>query len=214
MTFNPYAQIVLDASALAAAELPFSIQAKTLRTAVHVGVRWVLCPTEAAQTLAGRALFDLSAWRPIAPLAEDEGRAALHAASIRLRRNRIDLVAISQRCGRAARFASDAIRDGYAGGLAIGVGDAADLLAALRVPGVQCVQLADGFDTAGWRDPSIPAILTARRGVDVFAGERRSGVRGVTGVVHAPNSPLALFQLLRAYKPRWPAPLPGLAEAA
>lgn len=214
MTFNPYSQIVLDTSALAAADLPFALQAKTLRTAVHVGVRWISCPTGAAQTLAGRALFDLPKWRSIAPLAEDDTKAAIFAASVRLRRNRIDLLALPHVRCPAARIAREAVRDGSAGGAALGVADAAELLAALRFPGAQCVQLGDSFDSAGWRDPSIPAILTARRGVDVFASERQAGIKGVTGFIHAPDSPRALFRLLRTYRPRWPSPLPGLAEAA
>lgn len=214
MTLNPYAQIVLDASALAVSDLDHALQVKTLRTAVHVGVRWIFCPTGAAQSLAGRALYDLQDWRAIAPLSPDSGKAELVAASVRLRKSRIDLVSIQTIQCAATRIASAAMRDGGVGGIAIDVGDAGALVMALRVPGVSCVRFTDAFDATGWRSPSIPATLAARRGVEVFASEHRANVQGLTGVISAPDSPRALFRLLRDHCPRRPTSPRGISEAA
>jgi hypothetical protein len=214
MTLNPYARVVLDASALAASGLSFELQTKTLRTAVHAGVRWIFCPTEDAQRLAGRAMFDLPKWKAIAPLTASAGIDELFGLSLRLRRNRIDLAILPDAQCRAARTARDAARDGILGGIGLRANDTAQLMTALRHPGATSVMFGADLDGPGWRDPSALAAVMAKRGIEGFAPPGLANAPGVANVIHAPDSPRALFRLLRDYRPRRPAPLPGLAEAA
>lgn len=214
MTLNPYARVVFDVSALAESSLSFELQAKTLRTAVHAGVRLMYCPTEASQFLAGRSLFDLTAWRAYAPLSAAARVDEIYGLSLRLRRNRIDLAIIPDTECRAARTAREAARDGAIGCVGVRATDTSQLMSALRFPGVACVHFADELDGPGWRDPSALGAVMAKRGVEGFASSSLQHMPGVTGVIHAPDNPRALFRLLREYRPRRPAPQPGLAEAA
>lgn len=214
MTLNPYSRVVLDASGLAQSGLTFEMQAKTLRTAVHAGVRWIWCPDQDAQRLAGRALFDLPKWRAIAPLSAQAGIDEIYGLSLRLRRNRIDLAIIPDTQCRAARIARDAARDGILGGAGVRASDTAQLMAGLRMPGIACVMFGEDLDGPGWRDPAALTAVMSKRGVEGFAPPTLASAPGVTGVIHAPDSPRALFRLLRDYRPRQPAPSPGLAEAA
>jgi hypothetical protein len=214
MTTSPYARIVLDASGLAASGLPPEIQTKTLRTAVHTGVRWIYCPTEASQILAGRSLFDLPQWRVCAPLPADARLDAIYGLSLRLRRNRIDVAVIPTLTARAARTVRDAIADGVLGGVAAEASDTVQVMAALRTPGATCVLFGAGFDASAWRDFSALAAVMSKRLIDGFGPPAMAQTPGVTGVIHAPDSPRALFRLLREYRPRKPVPAPGLAESA
>jgi hypothetical protein len=214
MTANPYSRIVLDASALAASRLSPELQIKTLRTAVHAGVSWVTCPDPASQRLAGRALFDLTRWRAIAPMNADDGIDALYALSLRLRRNRIDLVALPSADCRAARVLRDAVRDTIVGGALMPASDGPELMAALRYSAISAIAFSEKFDSSAWRDLSVPSAILAKRGLQSFASPCAAAIPGLTGVIHAPDSPRALFRLFRDYRPRRPAPNPGLAEAA
>lgn len=214
MTHNPYACVVLDVSALAGSNLSFELQTKTLRTAVHAGVRWMFCPTEDAQRLAGRAMFDLTKWRAIAPLSASAGIDELFGLSLRLRRNRIDLAVIPDTQCRAARTARDALRDGILGGVGVQASDTAQLMSALRFSSASAVVFGGELDGPGWRDPGALAAVMAKRGVDGFAPPGLQHAPGAVNVIHAPDSPRALFRLLRDYRPKRPAPMPGLAEAA
>jgi hypothetical protein len=214
MTLRPYSRIVLDVSALAASALPPELQIKTLRTAVHAGVRWISCPNPDAQRLAGRALFDLPQWRAIAPLGAEEGLDAIYGACLRLRRNRIDLIVLPDVQCRAARIVREAAQNGMTAGAAVRASDGTALMSALRYSPTACIFLDDTFDATAWRDPSVPAAILAKRGVDAFASPVHAGTPGVSGVIHAPDSPRALFRLFRDYRARHPSPQPGLAEAA
>ena len=214
MTAHPYSRIVLDVSALAASALPPELQIKTLRTAVHSGVTWILCPNFDAQRLAGRALFDLPQWRAITPMGADEGLDAIYGTCLRLRRNRVDLLILPDVQCRAARIVREAAQNGMTAGAAVRAADGTALMSALRYSPTACIILDDAFDASAWRDPSVPAAILAKRGVDAFASPSRAGTPGVSGVIHAPDSPRALFRLFRDYRPRRPAPQPGLAEAA
>jgi hypothetical protein len=190
------------------------MQAKTLRTAVHAGVRWIFCPDEASQRLAGRAMFDLPKWRAIAPLSAQAGIDEVYSLSLRLRRNRIDLAVIPDTQCRAARTARDAAREGTLGGVAIRVSDTAQLMGALRFQSATAVMFGEALDGPGWRDPDALTAVMSKRGIDGFAAPSLAHAPGVTNVIHAPGNPRDLFRVLRAYRPRRPAPVPGLAEAA
>jgi hypothetical protein len=214
MTPNPYSRIVLDVSGLAASPLSTDLQIKTLRTAVHAGVVWISSPTPQSQTLAGRALFDLTKWRAIAPMSAGDGLDGLYALSLRLRRNRIDLIHLPGVECRAARIVRDAVRDGVTEGALLDVGDGPELMSALRYPAIASVLYRDSFDGSAWRDPSVPAAILAKRGIAALAPPSKASSPGVSGVIHAPDSHKALFRVFRDYRPRRPSPLPGLAEAA
>jgi hypothetical protein len=214
MTPLPYDRIVLDASSLAASALSFEMQAKTLRTAVHAGVRWIFCPNEDAQRLAGRALFDLTKWHAAAPLSPNAGIDELYGLSLRLRRNRIDLAIVPDAQCRAARVARQSTVDGAVGGVGVCASDTAQLMAALRSQSVSCIFFGEGLDGPGWRDPSALSAVMAKRGIVGFATPNLAHAPGVTNVIHAPDSPRALFRLLRELRPREPVSLEGLAEAA
>lgn len=196
-------QFVLDAGPLAQAPCGFDAQRLVLRTAVHCGVRWIWCPDAAAQTLAGRALFDLGRWRAAIPIGPDiSGGDALYGAMIRLRRNRIDMAVLSNLSARALLPFQRAQARGDLGDVGAYVPSAPSLIAALRTTRFSHVSLTAEFDPKSWADPVLLTALATRPDATCFAPPAMRHLPGVSGVVFAPVSPRGLIRAFASLNPR------------
>jgi hypothetical protein len=220
MTPHAFSSLVFDSGPLAAADLNFRLQRLVLRAAVHAGLRWVLCPDAASQSLAGRALFDLRGWRCIVPLPGEDLLAEARCAALRLRRSRIDLAALPSSIPPLGRGAKTLQSDPSIGGIGYAAADAARLTALLRSPRTHAIFLAPEFDRSAWRDPALTSLFAARADVMCMARQDLALAPGVNHTICAAASPRELARLFAALgRPRRRDAVPAvhhdnLSEAA
>lgn len=145
MTSIPLSNVLFDIGPLAAAPERAAVKRLVLRTAVHVGLRWILCPDTASQRLAGECLFDIPAWRPVVPLnAAHEARDVLG----RIRRNAISVALAAVPAGALWRDARNLEREGIIGALGAHVESAAQLRAAMRTDRLAMIVVGSGVSIA------------------------------------------------------------------
>lgn len=172
----------------------FKARRLVLRTAIHCGVKWILCPDTASQCLAGRALYDLRGWRSAILIGQNSLTDSLRGAAIRLRRDRVDLAVLTDLSERTVRAFSHGDTSGELGSLGAFVDSAPSLIGALRETRISHASIAANFTESSFDHPAVRDAIAARTDVTIFAPAKMRHAPYVGGITFAPTSPRGLIR--------------------